>query len=158
MNNASGFTGYPIMDIDIVDCPPMHASTTAKYARILEQGLYITQPDGHMSYELLRATFGHFYKWIRNICLLSDTQALIDFVPPKKGKLSPVYYNLFTRMVRATVDGSVFFPPRYVSCMPIMEAPADTVHDFVMMTNEFLAPNGTILACDIIGNKDFQSS
>ena len=146
------------MDGDIVDFPPMHVSTTAEYARILDQGFYITQPDGHMSYELLRATFGHFYKWIRNICLLTNTQALIDFVPPKKGKLAPVYYNLFTRMVNVAVDGSEIFPPRFVSCMPIMEAPAEIVHDFVMMTNEHLAPNGTILACDIIGNKDFQPS
>ena len=46
----------------------------------------------------------------------------------------------------------------FVSCMPIIEAPSEIVHDFVMMTNEFLAPNGTILACDIIGNKDFQPS
>ena len=134
----------------------MQASTTIEYSRILEQGFYITQPDGHMSYELVRATFGHFYRWIRNICLLSNTQALIDFVHPKKGKVAPKYYNLFTRMVKVPVDGSEI--PRFVSCMPIIEAPSEVVHDFVMMTNEYLAPNGTILACDIIGNKDFQPS
>ena len=152
----SGYTGYPLMDGDIVNFPPMHVSTTAEYARILDQGFYLTQPNGYMSYELVRATFGHFYKWIRNICLLTDTQALIDFVPPKKGKVAPLYYNMLTRMVTVSENGSEI--SRYVSCMPIMEAPSEIVHDFVMMTNEFLAPNGTILACDIIGNKDFQPS
>ena len=144
------------MDGDIVNFPPMHVSTTAEYARILDQGLYITQPDGHMSYELVRATFGHFYKWIRNICLLTNTQALIDFVHPKKGKVAPLIHNMFTRMVKVSENGSEI--SRFVSCMPIIEAPAEIVHDFVMMTNEYLAPNGTILACDIIGNKDFQPS
>ena len=87
----SGYSGNPIMDGDIVDCPPMCVNTTTEYARILEQGFYVTQLDGQMSYGLLQATFGHFFKWIRSVCLLSDTQALIDFVPSKKGKLPPVY-------------------------------------------------------------------
>ena len=154
----SGYSGNPIMDGDIVNCAPMCVNTTNEYARILEQGFYVTQLDGQMSYSLLQATFGHFFKWIRSVCLLSDTQALIDFVPTKKGKLPPVYYNLFTRMVRANTDGSVIFPPLFVSCMPILEAPSENVHDFVMMSNEYLAPNGTVLLCDVIKNPDFQSA
>ena len=146
------------MDGDIVDCPPMSVHIATEYSRILEQGMYITQLEGHMSYALLQAVFGHFFKWIRSVCLLSDTQALVDFVPPKKGKLSPIYFNLFTRMVRAATDGSVIFPPRYVSCMPILEAPSENVHDFVMMCHEYTAPNGTVLLCDVIKNPDFQSA
>ena len=54
------------MDGDILNLPPMHASTTIEYSRILDQGFYLTQSDGHMSYELVRATFGHYYRWIKN--------------------------------------------------------------------------------------------
>ena len=144
------------MDADIVDCAPMCVETTAEYSRMLEQGFYLTQLEGHMSYGLLKATFGHFFRWIRTVCLLSDTQALVDFVPAKKGKLPPVYFNLFTRMVRVNEDGSEIFPPRFVSCMPILEAPAESVHDFVMMANENVSPHGTVLLCDVIRNPDFQ--
>ena len=138
------------MDGDILNLPPMHASTTTEYSRILDQGFYITQSDGHMSYELLRATFGHYHRWIRNICLLSDTEALVDYVSPKKGKLDLKFFNLFTRVGKVPVDDAEL--SLFVNCMPIIQAPSTAVHDFVMMTNEFLAPNGTILACDIIGN------
>ena len=94
----SSYSGNPIMDGDIVDCPPMCVNTTADYARILEQGLYVTQLDGQMSYALLQATFGHFFNWIKSVCLLSDTQALIDFHATKEGKattslLQPLYSN-----------------------------------------------------------------
>ena len=139
------------MDGDILNLPPMYASTTTEYSRILDQGFYLTQSDRHMSYELVRATFGHYYRWIRNICLLSNTEALIDYVSSKKGKLDLKFFNLFTPVVKVLVDGALF-----VSCMPIIQAPSAVVHDFVMMTNEFIAPNGLILACDIIGNGEFQ--
>ena len=142
------------MDIDICNLPPMHASTTIEYSRILDQGFYITQSDGHMSYELLRATFGHFYRWIKNICLLSNTEALVDYVSPKKGKVDLKFFNIFTRVLKDPVDGVEL--SLFVSCMSIIQAPSTVVHDFVMMTNEFIAPNGSILACDIIGNKEFQ--
>ena len=156
--SVNGYSGNAIMDGDIVNCSPMSVNTTANYSRILEQGLYITQLDGCMSYALLQAVFGHFFRWVRSVCLLSDTQALIDFMPPEKGKLPPVYFNIFTRMVRANTDGSVIFPPRFVSCMPILEAPSENVHDYVMMYNEYTAPNGTVLLCDVIRNPDFQSA
>ena len=150
----SGFTGYPIMDGDICNLPPMHASTTLKYARILDQGFYLTQLDGHMSYELVRNTFGHYYRFVKNICLLSNTEALVDYVSPKKGKVELKFFNLFTRVLTAPVDDVE--TSMFVTCMPIIQAPAAVVHDFVMMTNEYLAPNGLILACDIIGNGEFQ--
>ena len=101
----SGFTGYPLMDGDICNLPPMHASTTIEYSRILDQGFYITQSDGHMSYELLRATFGHYFRWIKNICLLSNTEALVDYVSPKKGKVDLKFFNLFTCVLKVPVDG-----------------------------------------------------
>ena len=142
------------MDGDICNLPPMHASTTIEYSRILDQGFYLTQSDGHMSYELVRATFGHFYRWIKNICLLSNTEALVDYVNPKKGKVETKYFNMFTRMLQVPMDGVEI--PMFVSCMPIIQAPSAVVHDFVMLTNEFIAPNGLILACDIIGNGEFQ--
>ena len=49
------------MDGDICDFPPMYVDTTVEYARILNQGMYLTQMDGHVSYELIRKTLGHFY-------------------------------------------------------------------------------------------------
>ena len=149
-----GFSGYPIMDGDICNLPPMHACTTLEYARILDQEFYLTQLDGHMSYELVRTTFGHYYRFVKNICLLSSTEALVDYVSPKKGKLELKFFNLFTRMLTAPVDDVE--TSMFVTCMPIIQAPSAVVHDFVMMTNEYLAPNGLILACDIIGNGEFQ--
>ena len=74
----SGYSGNPIMDGDIVDCPPMSVNTATDYARILEQGFYVTQLDGCMSYDLLQATFGHFFKWIRSVCLLYSLKELIN--------------------------------------------------------------------------------
>ena len=134
------------MDGDILNLPPMHASTTIEYSRILDQGFYLTQSDGHMSYELVRATFGHYYRWIKNICLLSNTEALVDYMSPKKGfKVDLKFFNLFTRVLKVPVDGAEL--SLFVSCMPIIQAPSAVVHDFVMMTNEFIAPNGRLHTC-----------
>ena len=142
------------MDGDICNFPPMHVNTTLEYARILNQGFYITQLDGHMSYELIRNIFGHYYQFVKNICLLSSTEALVDYVSPKKGKVEPKCFNLFTRVLTAPVDGVE--TSMFVTCMPIIQAPATVVHDFVLMTNEYIAPNGLILACDVIGNSQYQ--
>ena len=108
------------------------------------------------SYELRigQTTFGHYYRFVKNICLLSNTEALVDYISPKKGKVELKFFNLFTRMLTAPVDDVE--TSMFVTCMPIIQAPAAVVHDFVMMTNEYLAPNGLILACDIIGNGEFQ--
>ena len=142
------------MDGDICDFPPMHVDTTIEYARILNQGFYLTQMDGHMSYELIRKTFGHYYWFMKNICLLSSTEALVDYVSPKKGKVEAKFFNLFTWVIPIPVNGVE--TSLFVTCMPIIQAPAAVVHDFVLMTCEHLAPNGLILACDVIGNSQYQ--
>ena len=46
----SGVTGFAIMDRDICDFPPMQVATTIEYSRILNQGMYLKQMDGHMSF------------------------------------------------------------------------------------------------------------
>ena len=93
------------MDGDICDFPPMHVDTTIEYARILNQGMYLTQMDGHMSYELIRKTLGHYYRFVRNIYLMSSTEALVNYVHPKKEGVKENFFNLFTQDIPTIVNG-----------------------------------------------------
>ena len=131
-------------------------------AQIKDQGLYITQLGGQrVAIEISESYLwsDHFTSKATRLEYLSviQTTGSLDWTMycTRRGfKLGLKFFNLFTRVLKVPVDGVEL--SLFVSCMPIIQAPSSVVHDFVMMTNEFLAPNGTILACDIIGNGEFQ--
>ena len=139
---------------DISEFPPMQATTTTKYGYILNQGIHLKQVDGHMSIGLIRETFGHYYRLVKKIYLMSSTEALIDYVNPKKDRVEEKFFNLLTRVIQMTVNGVE--TPLLVTCSPIIKAPPTIVHDFVFMLCEGLSPLGLVMACDIIGNLQFQ--
>ena len=85
---------------------------------------------------------------------MSGTEALVNFVHPKKEVVEEKFFNLFTQVIPTIVNGVE--TPLLVTCSPITKAPAAVVHDFVLMTCEHLAPNGLVMACDVIGNPQYQ--
>ena len=85
---------------------------------------------------------------------MSSTEALVNYVHPKKEVVKENFLYLFTQNIPTIVDGVEM--PLLVTCMPIIQAPAAIVHDFVLMTYEHIAPNGLILASNVIGNPQYQ--
>ena len=139
--------GFPKME-ELNEFPPMNDYTSKKYGGILNQGICIKQNDGEMSIGLIHETFGIYNKYVRKIYLMSNTEALIDFVHYKEERLQDKFFNILNRVVQMSVNGVQ--PPLFVTCSPISQAQPPVVHDFIFMLCEGLSPLGLVMACDII--------
>ena len=139
---------------ELTEIPNMIAYMSNEYERILNKGIHIKQVDGLLTIGLIRKTFGPFYKFVRKICLLSSTEALVDYVPVKVERLKEGFIDMLSGIIPMIVDGME--EPLSVTCSPITgKARPEVIHDFTFVICEGISPLGYVQVCDVINNPLF---